>query len=361
MRETIDILVIGAGPAGLGAAIESAGSGANVLLMDENILPGGQLFKQIHKFFGSEAHFSGVRGFEIGNILLGQAEDAGVKIKLNSRVLGFLEDGSVPYQVDGEVENIKPKKIIIAVGGKENTISFPGWTLPGVMTAGAAQTMVNVNLTLPGRKFLMVGSGNVGLIVSYHLIQAGAEVAGIVDIAREISGYRVHSDKIRRAGVPIYLNSRIISASGSERVESALISGNLDFDVDCILLAVGLTPLTDLAGLFGCRLIYSRALGGYMPLHDENLRTTHENIYICGDVAGIEEANTALDEGRLAGIAAAMSLGYIDTREGRLKKQTVIERLRELRGGPYGEMRQIAKEAVINEFHRIYSINIAVE
>lgn len=353
MKNDIDILIIGAGPAGLGAAIESAGLGANVLVMDENILPGGQLFKQIHKFFGSEAHFSGVRGFEIGNILIKQAEDVGVKIKLNSKVLGLLEDGSVPYQIDGELKIIKPKKIIIAVGGKENTISFPGWTLPGVMTAGAAQTMVNVNHTLPGKKFLMAGSGNVGLIVSYHLLQAGAEVAAIIDIANGISGYRVHSDKIKRAGVPVFLNSRIIRASGSDRVESVTISGNIDFKVDCILLAVGLTPLTDLAGLFGCRLIYSRFLGGFMPLHDKNLRTSNKNVYVCGDIAGIEEANTALDEGRLAGISAAMDLGYIDLSAGSLKKETVIERLRELRGGPYGEKRQFAKDTVINEFNKL--------
>lgn len=152
MQEEPDILVIGAGPAGLGAAIESAGSGATVIVMDENLLPGGQLFKQIHKFFGSEHHFSGVRGFEIGNILLRQAEEAGVEIKLNSRVIGLLEDGSVPYQIDGVLKTIKPKKTIIAVGGKENTISFPGWTLPGVMTAGAAQTMVNVHHTLRIRR-----------------------------------------------------------------------------------------------------------------------------------------------------------------------------------------------------------------
>ncbi|MCK5674533.1 MAG: FAD-dependent oxidoreductase, partial [Spirochaetales bacterium] len=289
MQKEIDILIIGAGPAGLGAAIESAGSGANVLIMDENILPGGQLFKQIHKFFGSEAHFSGVRGFEIGNILLQQAKEAGVEIKLNSRVLGLLEDGSVPYQVDEELKIIKPKKTIIAVGGKENTISFPGWTLPGVMTAGAAQTMINVNHTLPGRKFLMVGSGNVGLIVSYHLIQAGAELAGIIDIAHDISGYRVHADKIKREEVPVYLNSQIIRASGSDRVESALISGNIEFDVDSILLAVGLSPLTDLAALFGCRLIYSKALGGFMPLHNKDLRTSNFDVYVCGDAAGIEE------------------------------------------------------------------------
>ena len=351
MHNKTDILIIGAGPAGLGAAIESSSTGANVLLMDENSLPGGQLFKQIHKFFGSDYHFSGIRGFEIGKILLEQAEKAGVEIKLTSRVIGLLEDGSVPYQVDGEIRIIKPEKIIIAVGGKENTISFPGWTLPGVMTAGAAQTMVNVHHTLPGKRFLMVGSGNVGLIVSYHLIQAGAEVAGIIDIANEISGYRVHADKIKREEVPVYLNSRIIRASGSDRVESVLISGNMEFDIDSILLAVGLTPLTDLAALFGCRLIYSKTLGGFMPLHNKDLRTSNKNVYICGDVAGIEEANTALDEGRLAGTAAAMSLGYIGETEGRLRKQAVINRLKELRGGPYGEKRQLAKDNIIRQYN----------
>jgi len=354
MRNDIDVLIIGAGPAGLGAAIESAGSGASVLVMDENRLPGGQLFKQIHKFFGSEDHFAGVRGFEIGKILLEQARKAGTMIKLDSKVLGLMDDGSVPYMVDEKVKIIRPRKIIIAVGGKENTIPFPGWTLPGIMTAGAAQTMTNVHRTLPGKKILMVGSGNVGLIVSYHLIQAGAVVVGIIDIANEISGYRVHADKIQRAGVPVYLNRKILSATGSGRVDTVNITGDLEFKVDSVLLAVGLSPLTDLARLFGCRICYSKTLGGFMPLHDENLLTTNENVYVCGDVAGIEEANTALDEGRLAGISAVMNLGYLDPAEGTRRKQEVIKRLRELRRGMYGEKRELAKKRVVSEYKKMF-------
>ena len=127
-----DVLIVGGGPAGLGAAINAAKAGASVLLLDENHLLGGQLFKQIHKFFGSQDHYAGWRGIDIGQKLLREAAEAGVKIKLNSRVVGCLEDGliSVYEEQTGKLIGYKSKKVILAVGAKENAVSFPGWTLP---------------------------------------------------------------------------------------------------------------------------------------------------------------------------------------------------------------------------------------
>ena len=163
-----DIAVIGAGPAGLSAAYQAAAAGAKVTLIDENKRPGGQLFKQIHKFFGSREHHAGVRGYLIGEELLTQVKESGADVMLDSLVYGLLPDKSVGVIHEGLNYSVKAKKIIIASGAKENYMAFPGSTLPGVMGAGAAQTMINVNRVLPGKRILMVGSGNVGLIVSYH-------------------------------------------------------------------------------------------------------------------------------------------------------------------------------------------------
>lgn len=185
MKEIVtDVAIVGAGSAGLSAAYQAACAGADVLVIDENSRPGGQLFKQIHKFFGSKEHQAGTRGFVIGQQLLEKVEKSGAKVMLDSLVYGLLPDKSMGVISNGVNYSVKAKKIIIASGAKENYMAFPGSTLPGVMGAGAAQTMINVNRVLPGERILMVGSGNVGLIVSYQLMQAGAEGSALWRVHR---------------------------------------------------------------------------------------------------------------------------------------------------------------------------------
>lgn len=363
MRKT-DILIVGAGPAGLGAATEAARMGADVLLVDENHKAGGQLFKQIHKFFGSEAHHAGTRGFQIGEMLCQKAEELGVTTWLDTRALGLLDDGSVALLHNDVVTRVMAKKIILATGAKENALAFPGWTLPGVMTAGAAQTFSNVHGTLPGEHLLMVGSGNVGLIVSYQLMQAGASVEALVEAAPRITGYEVHAGKIRRAGVPVYTSHTILEARGDGRVEEAVITEvdasfrpvagtEKTLAVDTVLLAVGLNPRTELATMFKCDTIYEPALGGVMPLHSEQMQTSNPNVYVCGDLAGVEEASTALDEGRLAGICAAMAIGYGDADEpGRI--HLLEESLTSLRSGEHGKRRMESKLRIPERWHARY-------
>ena len=161
MKKDIEILVIGAGPAGLSAAIEAAKCGAEVLVVDENNKPGGQLFKQIHKFFGSRRHKAGTRGVDIGTQLLEEVEKLGVTVMLNTVAYGFYPNGEgVALAVNGEEGMIvHPKKVIMATGASENPLAFPGWTLPGVVGAGAIQTMINVHRVSVGQRVLMIGSG----------------------------------------------------------------------------------------------------------------------------------------------------------------------------------------------------------
>lgn len=162
-----DLIVIGAGPAGLSAAIEAAKRGMKVAVFDENAKPGGQLFKQIHKFFGSKEHKAKVRGFRIGEELLKEASEAGVEVVLNAIVIGLFQEKEITVKIKDKVQHYKGDAIIIATGASENMVTFQGWTLPGVIGAGAAQTMMNLHGVMPGEKVQMLGSGNVGLVVSY--------------------------------------------------------------------------------------------------------------------------------------------------------------------------------------------------
>ena len=355
-----DILVVGGGPGGLGAAIEAARMGAKVMLVDENPKPGGQLYKQIHKFFGSREHYAGVRGFEIADRLIEEARELGVDIRTHTRALGVLDRGEVAVLdvAPGEehkMEKVQAKKVVLATGAKENSLPFEGWTLPGVMGAGAAQTFANVHGVLVGKDIVVVGSGNVGLIVSYQLMQAGAEVVGIVEGAPKIGGYGVHAGKIRRAGVPIYVGHTIKRVYGKDEVEGVEIAAldekwnmipgtEKQFDVDTVCLAVGLNPMTELVWMVGCKFDYIPAFGGHVPLHDENMETTVPGVYVAGDVTGVEEASSAMEEGNMAGVAAAEALGYLSPEEAAEKKAEILSRLDTLRSGYFGAGRKASKE-----------------
>lgn len=321
-----DVIVVGAGPTGLSAAIETARRGLKTIVFDENARPGGQLIKQIHKFFGSKEHMAKERGFHIGEDLLKEAEAAGVEVCLNSIVAGLYLDKEVVVKQGDAVYHYKGDSIILATGASENMVMFDGWTLPGVIGAGAAQTMMNLHGVRPGSKVLMLGSGNVGLVVSYQLLQAGCEVVAIVDAAPRVGGYGVHASKLARTGIPFYLSHTILKAEGTNCVNGVTIAeldGNFQFipgtekhfDCDTICIAVGLSPMSKLAKMSGCAMEENGRKGGTVPVISETGETSIPGIFAAGDVSGIEEASSAMIEGRIAGISAAEYLGYTGEEE----------------------------------------------
>lgn len=366
-----DVLVIGAGPAGLTSAIEAAKQGVKVLLVDENPRIGGQLVKQTHKFFGSREEFAGKRGIEIADILGRKVqEDENIDVLLRTTAFGYYENGKDDFhlfglvkRVDGEEEvyKVECKSAIFACGAMENMLVFPGNDLPGVYGAGGVQTLMNVYGILPGRKVLMVGSGNVGLIVSYQLLQAGAEVVCIIEAMPRIGGYHVHAAKVRRCGVPILTSHTIVEAKGKERVEGAVI-GRIDekwnvvkgsereIECDTICLAVGLSPSIKLIAQTGAEVRFIPEAGGYVALHNKFMETTKKGIFVAGDASGVEEASIAIVEGKIAGFSAAkFSLGErVEERD----IEKYLKRLNELRAGPFGERGRKAKEKILAMMER---------
>ena len=347
MIKEAEIMVIGGGPAGLCAARAAASLGAQVLLCERDDIPGGQLVKQTHKFFGSEKQYAGDRGIHIGRILVDEVKgNPNIELMTEATVLGIYEDGIVTVLHDNRHIKIRPRKIIVATGAAEKFLAFPGNDLPGIYGAGAVQTLMNVAGVKPAERVVMVGAGNIGLIVSYQLMQAGVEVASVIEAAPGIGGYLVHASKIRRSGVPILTRHSIKEAYGNEKLEGVIIcrlddkwqqipGTEKDIPCDTLCLAVGLTPLSELCWQAGCQMVFIRELSGHVPVVDKNLETTVPGIYTAGDVSGIEEASAAMVEGKLAGYAAAESLGYAQERAEALK-QEAKEELSELRSGPSG-------------------------
>lgn len=297
-----DILVVGGGPSGLAAALELGERGFNVIIADDKDRLGGKLVLQTHKFFGSEEDcYAGTRGYEIAEILENKLKhNPHVRILTNSPIVGLYKDKKagvyLHYKAYGLIDF---QALVIAAGARERSLVFPGNDLPGVYGAGAFQTLVNRDFIKAAKRVFVIGSGNVGLIGSYHALQAGIEVAGICEILPKVNGYKVHADKIVRMGVPVYLNHTVLCVEGNGKVERItiaqadkdwrpLLETARTFEVDTVLVATGLSP---------CDELYSQAI------------TFGFTAVKAGDAEEIAEASSAIFGGKIAALALAKMLG----------------------------------------------------
>lgn len=254
----------------------------------------GEADPQVFRLQGAPG---GIRGIDIVKQLIEECGELGVEMMLNSTVAGIYQGKTVAVDVqksltEHELVRIQAQRIVISTGAAENAIRFPGWTLPGVMGAGAIQTMCNYHRVMPGKKLLMIGSGSVGLIVCYQLMQAGAEIVGIVEALPQINGYAVHASKLAREGVPIYTGYTITQALGDDpcnrrcdcKGKPGLVHGagsEITLDTDMIACGVGLKPLIGMAHMAGCELVFDKALGGWAPCP----QPAH-GVYSAGDLRG---------------------------------------------------------------------------
>ncbi len=313
----VDACVIGGGPAGLSAAQELAKSGAKTLLVERHRHLGGQLIKQTHMFFGSEKQYASKRGIDICEILKEKLQNyPNLSIMLNTTLLGIYEDGVLTAQSGDKYIKIQPKTIVVATGASEKFLAFPNNDLPGIYGAGAVQTLMNVYGIKPSQKTVMLGAGNIGLIVSYQLMQAGVDVKAVLDASPVIGGYLVHASKLTRMGVPILTGTTVKRAIGKEKLEaveivkldekwSEITGSEQIIPCDNLCISVGLTPLTELLYQAGCKMTFAPTLGGYVSLRDEKNQTSVKGIFVAGDASGVEEASSAMVGGHIAGLGAA--------------------------------------------------------
>ena len=305
----VDALIVGGGPSGLAAAIELGKLGVDTLLIDDRPRLGGKLVLQTHRFFGSaSAVYAGTRGVDIAAKLEREVRSyPSVRVLCSTAALAVFEDQKVGILRGAEdgIEHharyafVRPRVLLVMTGARERFLLFRGNTLPGVLGAGAFQTLVNRDLVRPAERVFIVGGGNVGLIVGYHAIQAGIQVVGLVEALPQCPGYRVHEEKLRRQSVPIHTSHTILSANGQEQVESVTVARvdeafhavpgtERSFACDAVLVAVGLDPENDLY-------LKARELG--------------MTAFVAGDAQEIAEASSALLCGKIRGLEAARALG----------------------------------------------------
>ena len=334
-EQACDVLVVGGGPAGLAAAIAAAEAGAAVVLLDERAAPGGQYAKPLAT---SHADTAPDAQFRLGTALRERAEQAGVRIEADAVAWGAFAADEIGALCRGRAVTFRPRRLILASGAHEAPVPLPGWTLPGVMTTGALQSLVRTQRVLPGVRVLIAGNGPLNLQLACELLDAGVTPLAVVEAAARPTASDWHviwrmtrnaADlawqglgmlrRLRRAGVPVLWQSRVTALQGDDQVRQARVVG-LDgervLDVDVVTLHHGFQPETGLARALGVpHRFVDTSLGHLATEADADGRTAVTGVFAIGDGAAIGGARVALARGRLAGLAVTRELGHTVTED----------------------------------------------
>ncbi len=335
---TTDLAVVGAGPAGLAAAIAAARAGVHVTLVDEYARPGGQFLKDTsHSARLAPALATERKGYALLHEL------AGLSVELRTETLVWgIEGLRLALHSSRGLDWLEARAVVVATGARELVIPFPGWTLPGVMTLGAAQVLAKGHGVLPGRRILLAGSGPLLLPVVNQLTQLGAEIVAVLEATR-VSEWLPYAtavwgnwdrlregwyyvNRLRHAGVPYRFGQTVIQAIGETNVEAAVvarldrqgrpIAGSREtVKIDTVCLGFGFSPNVELTQLAGCAHEFDPARGGWAPRVNEQMETSVPGLFVAGEAAGVGGANAAMVDGRIAGLAVAQRLGYIGQAE----------------------------------------------
>jgi thioredoxin reductase/bacterioferritin-associated ferredoxin len=338
---TTNLVIVGGGPAGLSAAVEAAKLGVSSIIIDENPQLGGQIFRQLPLTYRAIDAAKMGRYFRDGKKILADIAEVKDRVEVwtDSLVWGYFPGGQLAIMRHGEFELLKVDQIVIAVGAYDRPVPFPGWTLPGVMTAGCAQLIVKSQRVLPGNRFLLAGSGPLQLAVAYELIKAGANLVAVVEATSMRGLWRYgprllnqpqlmwdgmkYLTALKLHSVPLIQSHIVTKAIGHDEVEGAVIAAadknwqpipgtERTFEVDTICVGYGLIPNTDLTRQCGCSHEYVPTLGGWIPRKNENMETNVPGIFAAGDGGGINGVDVAVQQGRLAGIYATLNLKLVE-------------------------------------------------
>ncbi len=337
MSGDCDLAIIGAGPAGLAAAATAAELGLAVTVFDEQPAPGGQIYRGIESVFAQRTAQLRALGsdYAAGLDLVKQFRASGAHYLPLAQVWQIDETRYVYYRTAAGVDRIRARQVLIAAGAMERPVPIPGWTLPGVMTCGAAQTLLKGAGLVPRRRAVLAGSGPLLLLLAGQYARAGIEVAAVLETRthgwralrhlRKFAAAPEYFSKglaligaLRRASVPLrrgVSGLRIIGTERAEGVEYRWRGAIHSEPAELVLLHQGVVPNGNLAWSLRCAHDWSNAQRCFTPRLDEWGATSVEGIRIAGDAGGIVGARASEYAGRLAALAAARDGARISSAE----------------------------------------------
>ncbi|MEL6208204.1 MAG: FAD-dependent oxidoreductase, partial [Pseudomonadota bacterium] len=319
-----DVLIIGAGAGGLSAAIAARQAGAEVLVLDERKVGGGQYYKQAATGAPMDAQQAE------GAALLQAAQDSGAEILGGVEIWGAFDGPLVLAEVDGAALVARPRSIIVATGAYERPCLVPGWTLPGVMTTGAAQTLWRSYRTLPGQRIVVCGSGPLNLQVALELAEGGADVRLVAEAAPSPFRHPVAAARmaladpgltwkglqmirgLARRGVSVRNACNLTAIEATDAGLRASFDTAPDQEVDVVCMNAGFEPQNEILRLLGAEMAYDPAFGHLRCVRTDRMGTSVPGLFAVGDCAGLGGAPAARVEGRIAGRTAAALTGHGD-------------------------------------------------
>ena len=332
VSESVDLLVVGGGPAGLAAAIAAAVGGLSVILVDENPVSFETMGDDVPLHFGGRAggatrnRTAMMEAMLASEPALADAVEAGVDVRLGTVVWGLYANGPSVGWLPGKVAGLSDgvtswmlgfTSAIVAAGRRDMGLAFPGWEHPGVMGATAAERLAARYGALDARRAVVLGTTAEALLAALALVRAGVGVAAVVEQAAAPIGPAALLDELHQLGVPVLTRQTIASATGgAEGVTGALLVGLDDrgrrmadrttpIACDTIVLGVGVVPVIELLDAVGCRSVFSSDRGGHVPVTDAAQATSRPGIFAVGDCAGVWASKSvdraiAEAEGRIA-------------------------------------------------------------
>ena len=330
MNNNIDVLIIGAGPAGVAAGIGAKQEGAeNVVVLERDWDLGGILQQCIHPGFGLRTFREELTGPEYMHRFIQQAHDAGVEFRTNTMVFQIDKDKNSVWTMNKErgIECLNPKSIVLTMGCRERplgAIRIPGTRPAGIYTAGTAQRFVNMEGYMPGKKAVILGSGDIGLIMARRMIWEGAEVEGVYEVMSWPGGLRRNiAQCLDDYGIPFHLKTTVTKIHGKDRLEGVTVAEVDDkmnpikgterfIECDTLLLAIGLIPENELSRMAGIEI--HPVTGG--PVVNDLLQTSNPKIFAAGNVVIVYDlVDNVSDEGLIAGKnAAKFALGKLSNK-----------------------------------------------
>lgn len=366
--EQCDVAIVGAGPAGLGAAAILRDHGASVTIIDEQPRAGGQILRQPPRTFAVERWLPGKLYDRVKGALRAVEARTDIDWRMSSSVLAVFRPSAFRVRAERSGHELwiqspagtsflRAKTVLVAAGCYERPLAFPGWTLPGVMGAGAIQAFVKSQQFVPGDRFVLAGSHPLQLVVADQLLSAGASVAAVVFTQQMSLALRALAHplvllrngrhfletarilrRLRRARVPVIFAASVLRAEGSRSVERATIAmlradGTPDpqrtqtIECDRVGVCHGFLASTELARQAGAAVHWRDESGGWLVDHDEWFESTVENLFVAGEVTGVAGADAAVEKGRLAACGILRRLGRLDERSAARLAQPVRRRL----------------------------------
>lgn len=333
---THDVIIIGAGPAGMSAATQAASLGLKTVLIDEQPRPGGQIYRNVTEASGGMDAILGP-DYAYGRSLVVALQKAPVDVCLSSIVWDITPDFNVRALQNGKALEFKAPQLILASGALERPSPVPGWTLPGVLTAGAAQIAMKSGASIPSGRIVLAGGGPLLLLVACQLLDAGAKVVGIIETSPGANITRaapyllgaIRSPKLlakglamtmrlRRAGIVWHKRAEAVVVEGQDKVEAVSFTAGKQtyrLEADTVLLHHGVIPNTQISRLLRAEHDWSDAQLAWQPRLDAFRETSVVGLRVAGDGGGIDGARAAEASGRMAAIGAAHALMRLNAKE----------------------------------------------